>query len=96
MATLLRRVAAGDSAFCPQVDVSVSNVALGLIFSWVVHRWENFTECFPVFCKEEGDRAQGVFNTLSRHMESSLVVSLYFPMVFFGSHIVPGIDGQIL
>lgn len=39
-------------------------------------RWENFTECFPVFCKEEGDRAQGVFNTLSRHMESSLVVCL--------------------
>ena len=26
-----------------------------------------FTECFPVFCKEEGDRAQGVVNTLPRH-----------------------------
>ena len=55
---------------------------LGSIFSQIVHRWENFTECFPVFCKEEGDRAQGVFNTLSRHMESSLVVRPCLPMVF--------------
>ena len=39
-------------------------------------RWEDFTECFPAFCKEEGDRAQGVFNTLSKHMESALVVRL--------------------
>jgi len=56
-------------------------MSLGLI-SPVVHRWENFTECFPVFCKEEGDRAQGVFNTLSRHMESSLVVRFYLPTIF--------------
>ena len=35
-----------------------------------------------MFCKEEGDRAQGVFNTLSRHMESSLVVRLCLTMVF--------------
>ena len=39
--------------------------------------WENFTECFPVFCKEQGDQARGVFNTLSRHMESSLTVCSY-------------------
>ncbi|KAF9646490.1 hypothetical protein BDM02DRAFT_3004751 [Thelephora ganbajun] len=49
--------------------------ALQLAIQRSAHKWtwENFTECFPVFCKEEGDRAQGVFNTLSRHMESSLV-----------------------
>ncbi|KAF9779281.1 hypothetical protein BJ322DRAFT_1089567 [Thelephora terrestris] len=48
--------------------------ALQLAIQRSAHKWtwENFTECFPVFCEEEGDRAQGVFNTLSRHMESSL------------------------
>ena len=53
----------------------------GSIPLWTIRRWENFTECFPIFCKEEGDRAQGVFNTLSKHMESVLVVRFYLLMI---------------
>lgn len=44
-------------------------------------RWDNFTECFLEFCEIDGDGARLVFDTVSRHLESSLVVCFNLPAV---------------
>lgn len=39
-----------------------------------VYRYEDFQECFALWCKEEPHGAEGVFSTLSRHMEDQIRV----------------------
>ncbi|KLO19126.1 hypothetical protein SCHPADRAFT_912906 [Schizopora paradoxa] len=45
--------------------------ALQLAIQRCAHKWtyEEFSECFELWCKEEPDGASGVYNTISRHME---------------------------
>jgi hypothetical protein len=38
-------------------------------------RYEEFGECFSLWCDEKPDGAVAVFNTVSRHMEKLMVVS---------------------
>jgi len=37
-------------------------------------RYEDFQECFALWCKEEPHGAEGIFNTVSRHMEDQIHV----------------------
>jgi len=48
--------------------------ALHLAIQRSAHKWtwEDFTECFPLFCQEQPESAAGVFNTVSKHMESNI------------------------
>lgn len=39
-------------------------------------RYEDFQECFTLWCKEEPHGAEGIFNTLSRHMEDQIHVCI--------------------
>ncbi|KAH8111086.1 hypothetical protein DFH11DRAFT_1513636 [Phellopilus nigrolimitatus] len=45
--------------------------ALHLAIQRASHKWtyEEFSECFELWCKEEPDGASGVYNTISLHME---------------------------
>ncbi|KAL5492211.1 hypothetical protein ACEPAI_3658 [Sanghuangporus weigelae] len=45
--------------------------ALQLAIQRAAHKWtyEDFSECFELWCKEEPDGASGVYNTISLHME---------------------------
>ncbi|EJD07353.1 uncharacterized protein FOMMEDRAFT_100544 [Fomitiporia mediterranea MF3/22] len=45
--------------------------ALQLAIQRASHKWtyEDFSECFELWCKEEPDGASGVYNTISLHME---------------------------
>ncbi|KAI5124238.1 hypothetical protein M0805_005087 [Coniferiporia weirii] len=45
--------------------------ALQLAIQRAAHKWtyEEFAECFELWCKEEPDGASGVYNTISLHME---------------------------
>ena len=40
------------------------------------HRYEDFQECFALWCKEEPHGAEGIFNTISRHMEDQIHVCI--------------------
>ncbi|KAH7913825.1 hypothetical protein BJ138DRAFT_536290 [Hygrophoropsis aurantiaca] len=48
--------------------------ALQLAIQRAAHKWtyDDFKECFALWCKEEPDGAIGVFNTVSRHMEDQI------------------------
>ncbi|KAG1854844.1 hypothetical protein DFJ58DRAFT_913997 [Suillus subalutaceus] len=48
--------------------------ALQLAISRSAHKWtyEDFQECFTLWCKEEPHGAEGIFNTVSRHMEDQI------------------------
>ncbi|KAG1723245.1 uncharacterized protein EDB91DRAFT_1173184 [Suillus paluster] len=48
--------------------------ALQLAISRAAHKWtyEDFQECFALWCKEEPHGAEGIFNTVSRHMEDQI------------------------
>ena len=37
-------------------------------------RYEDFTECFSLWCEEQPDASSSVFNTVSQHMESLITV----------------------
>ena len=88
--------AARHTAFVAQVDVSalVNRKAVARImcgFRMLAHtrrghiRYEDFTECYALWCEEEPDASSSVYNTVSQHMESLITVrpvllhSLDFP-----------------
>ncbi|KAG2039935.1 hypothetical protein BDR03DRAFT_1090297 [Suillus americanus] len=37
-----------------------------------IYAYEDFQECFTLWCKEEPHGAEGIFNTVSRHMEDQI------------------------
>lgn len=41
-----------------------------------IARYEDFTECFAIWCEEQPENAPRIFTTVSRHMEDSITVSL--------------------
>ncbi|KAI0917965.1 hypothetical protein AcV5_002760 [Taiwanofungus camphoratus] len=45
--------------------------ALQLAIQRSAHKWtyEDFTECFSLWCEEQPENASGIFTTVSRHME---------------------------
>ncbi|KAH0836345.1 hypothetical protein J3R83DRAFT_7898 [Lanmaoa asiatica] len=51
--------------------------ALQLAINRAAHKWtyEDFQECFALWCKEEPHGAEGIFNTISRHMEDQIHAS---------------------
>ncbi|KAI6101333.1 hypothetical protein F5141DRAFT_1138565 [Pisolithus sp. B1] len=51
--------------------------ALQLAINRAAHKWtyEDFQECFALWCKEEPHGAEGIFNTISRHMEDQVHAS---------------------
>ncbi|KAF8433250.1 hypothetical protein L210DRAFT_3486403 [Boletus edulis BED1] len=51
--------------------------ALQLAINRSAHKWtyEDFQECFALWCKEEPHGAEGIFNTISRHMEDQIHAS---------------------
>ncbi|KIM57225.1 hypothetical protein SCLCIDRAFT_1219691 [Scleroderma citrinum Foug A] len=51
--------------------------ALQLAINRAAHKWtyEDFQECFTLWCKEEPHGAEGIFNTISRHMEDQVHAS---------------------
>ncbi|KAI9573746.1 hypothetical protein HD554DRAFT_2251245 [Boletus coccyginus] len=51
--------------------------ALQLAINRAAHKWtyEDFQECFALWCKEEPHGAEGIFNTVSRHMEDQIHAS---------------------
>ncbi|KAH7885834.1 hypothetical protein F5I97DRAFT_1159571 [Phlebopus sp. FC_14] len=51
--------------------------ALQLAINRAAHKWtyEDFQECFSLWCKEEPHGAEGIFNTISRHMEDQIHAS---------------------
>lgn len=40
----------------------------------MVNRYEDFTECFSLWCEEQPDASSSVFNTVAQHMESLITV----------------------
>jgi len=46
--------------------------ALQLAIQRSAHKWtyEDFTECFSLWCEEQPDASSSVFNTVAQHMES--------------------------
>lgn len=40
------------------------------------NRYEDFSECFAMYCEEQEPGATGIFNTVSNHFESSVTVRL--------------------
>lgn len=46
--------------------------ALQLAIQRSAHKWtyEDFTECFALWCEEQPDASSSVFNTVAQHMES--------------------------
>lgn len=69
-------VAARHKPSRTQVDVSaiVHNPISAL--SNFRGRYEDFQECFALWCKEEPHGAEGIYNTISRHMEDQIHVRL--------------------
>ncbi|KAI6042061.1 hypothetical protein EDC04DRAFT_3109234 [Pisolithus marmoratus] len=51
--------------------------ALQLAINRAAHKWtyEDFQDCFALWCKEEPHGAEGIFNTISRHMEDHVHAS---------------------
>ncbi|KAG6332660.1 hypothetical protein ID866_6428 [Astraeus odoratus] len=51
--------------------------ALQLAINRAAHKWtyEDFQECFALWCKEEPHGAEGIFNAISRHMEDQIHAS---------------------
>lgn len=39
-----------------------------------MNRYEDFSECFAMYCEEQEPGATGIFNTVSNHFESSVTV----------------------
>ncbi|KAH9931938.1 uncharacterized protein B0H18DRAFT_988750 [Fomitopsis serialis] len=51
--------------------------ALQLAIQRAAHKWtyEDFTECFAIWCEEQPENAPRIFTTVSRHMEDSITES---------------------
>ncbi|KAI0297903.1 hypothetical protein BC826DRAFT_134216 [Russula brevipes] len=51
--------------------------ALQLAIQRVAHKWtyKDFSECFPLWCEEQPNGAEGVFNTVSSFVETHIVTS---------------------
>ncbi|KZT72017.1 hypothetical protein DAEQUDRAFT_723667 [Daedalea quercina L-15889] len=51
--------------------------ALQLAIQRAAHKWtyEDFTECFSIWCEEQPENAPRIFTTVSRHMEDSITES---------------------
>jgi len=51
--------------------------ALQVAIQQAAHKWsyEDFAQCFSVWCSEDPEGAQAVFNAVSRHMESQVTAS---------------------
>ncbi|ETW79332.1 hypothetical protein HETIRDRAFT_324225 [Heterobasidion irregulare TC 32-1] len=60
------------SASQPSVRWTHFYAALQLAIQRSAHKWtyEDFVECFPLWCEEEKNGASGVFNTVSRFVEN--------------------------
>jgi hypothetical protein len=43
----------------------------------VTQSYDDFAECFSLWCEEQPDGADGVFKEISRHMESLIAVRSY-------------------
>ena len=39
-----------------------------------IFRYKDFSECFPLWCEEQPNGAEGVFNTVSTFIETHIVV----------------------
>ncbi|KII87251.1 hypothetical protein PLICRDRAFT_42888 [Plicaturopsis crispa FD-325 SS-3] len=50
------------------------HAALQLAIQRAAHKWtyEDFSECFELWCKEQPDGANAVFNAVSAHMETEI------------------------
>jgi hypothetical protein len=44
--------------------------------SFFLFRYKDFSECFPLWCEEQPNGAEGVFNTVSSFVETHIVVRL--------------------
>ncbi|KAI0299015.1 hypothetical protein B0F90DRAFT_657741 [Multifurca ochricompacta] len=51
--------------------------ALQLAIQRAAHKWtyKDFSECFPLWCEEQPNGAEGVFNTVSNFIESHIVTN---------------------
>ncbi|KAH9996152.1 hypothetical protein BJV74DRAFT_769225 [Russula compacta] len=51
--------------------------ALQLAIQRAAHRWtyKDFAECFPLWCEEQPNGAEGVFNTVSSFVETHIVTN---------------------
>ncbi|KAI6141164.1 hypothetical protein BKA82DRAFT_4203183 [Pisolithus tinctorius] len=49
--------------------------ALQLAIHRAAHKYEDFQECFALWCKEEPHGAEGIFNIISWHMEDQVPAS---------------------
>jgi len=51
--------------------------ALQLAIQRAAHKWtyKDFSECFPLWCEEQPNGAEGVFNTVSSFIESHIVAN---------------------
>ena len=69
-------LATGDPACFTQMDVSRAYLKPNVyLISRYLCRYDDFSECFELWCKEEPDGASGVYNTVSLHMERLITVS---------------------
>ncbi|KAJ3551013.1 hypothetical protein NM688_g4951 [Phlebia brevispora] len=64
--------------------------ALQLAIQRSAHKWtyEDFTECFSLWCEEEPDASSSVYNTVSQHMESLITVRLFVLSLAEGTNYV--------
>ncbi|EPT01287.1 hypothetical protein FOMPIDRAFT_1023371 [Fomitopsis schrenkii] len=61
----------------PSKRWSYFHSALQLAIQRAAHKWtyEDFTECFAIWCEEQPENAPRIFTTVSRHMEDSITES---------------------
>ena len=62
------------SACRTQVDVRLSPSLIPAILSNSSFSYKDFSECFPLWCEEQPNGAEGVFNTVSSFIETHIVV----------------------
>ena len=55
-------------------------------YSQPIFSYKDFSECFPLWCEEQPNGAEGVFNTVSTFIETHIVVRFPLPSP---AHILP-------
>jgi hypothetical protein len=48
--------------------------------------FKDFSECFPLWCEEQPNGAEGIFNTVSSFIETHIVVR-FSPLSSLSSHL---------
>ena len=96
VAALLRRVTVGDSALCPQVDVSILIDYPRFPLTSCLQVGE-FYGMFPGILQGGGrPRAWCIQHALETHGIDTGGTLRLCPLMIFSAHIVPGSNGQIL